>query len=401
MTDNVLLITMGLEMAENRLVIKNGKVLLADGRLVECDVLAEGGIIIRKIGLGLTGGCEVDAGGALVLPGLIDLHTHGIQFQSSGAGDLKEYAALEAERGTATFYPTLFGPPDESAANMERHRRETDELREVPQIAGFRLESPYLAGLGAGIARDLAPISRDITDMLLDAGGGHVKIWDVSPELPGAPDEISYLTWRGVVCSLAHTMATIDQAKAAINAGARLITHLYDVFPLPQQTEPGVYPAGLVDYLLVEDRVMCEIIGDGTHVDPLNVEKTFRCKTTDRIVFVTDSNFGAGLPSGRYDLPGGWGIAEINGSNNGVRLVDREMGLAGSALTPIDLLRNVVKIFGKDIATASKLCSTTPARLMGLNKGEIRVGRDADFTIIDPEFNVLCTIAAGQVVYKK
>jgi len=70
---------------------------------------------------------------------------------------------------------------------MERHRRISDELRSLPQVGGFRLESPYLTWTGAGLSRDLAPISQEITDLLLDAGGGHIKIWDVSPELPGRP----------------------------------------------------------------------------------------------------------------------------------------------------------------------------------------------------------------------
>ena len=110
------------------------------------------------------------------------------------------------------------------------------------------------------------------------------------------------------------------------------MTHLFDTFELPDNThpDPGVYPAGIVDYFLVEDRVMCEIIGDGTHVHPLLVEKTFRCKSPERIVFVTDSNYGAGLPTGEYLLPGSWGNVRIDGCNNGVRMLDRNMALAGT-----------------------------------------------------------------------
>ena len=82
------------------------------------------------------------------------------------------------------------------------------------------------------------------------------------------------------------------------------LLHLFDTFQVPEMTDPGVYPAGLVDYLLLEDRLACEIIADGTHVHPLLIEKSLRCGAYDRVVFVTDSNYGAGLPTGVYALPG-------------------------------------------------------------------------------------------------
>ena len=269
------------------------------------------------------------------------------------------------------------------------------------RLIRIRLESPYLATAGGGMSRDTTSISADITEMLLTAGGGHIKIWDISPELDGACGAIANITGRGIVVSLAHTHATIEQARAAVDAGARLVTHLYDTFMPPAMTEPGVYPAGLTDYLLVEDRVTCEIIGDGTHVPPLLVEKVFRCKTPKRIAFVTDSNLGAGLAPGRYDLPMGWGLAAVDGPNNGVRLVDRGMSLCGSALTPIDAFRNAIRLFGKDIATASRVCSLSPAKLMGLNKGEIVPGQDGDLIIFDDALEILFTLSGGKVVYEK
>ena len=381
-------------------VIRNGRVLLPDGKLVVLDVMIRDGRI-AAMGEELRTQSEVDASDCYVLPGLIDLHTHGIGCQSASLGTLAEYAALEASRGATTFYPTFFGPPEESAEHMRRHRRETEELRQLPQIGGFRLESPYLSFPGGGLSKDLAPIAEQTTSMLQEAGGGHLKIWDVSPELPGALELIKELSDSGIVCSLAHMRATVDQAHAAVDAGARLVTHLFDTFVVPEMVDPGVYPVSVIDHFLVDDRVTCEIVGDGTHVHPLLVEKTLRCKGVERTAFVTDSNFGAGLPSGTYLLPGGYGNALIDGSNNGVRLIDRGMELAGSALTPIDSFRNAVRLFGKDIATASRVSSATPARLMGLNKGEIAVGRDADFVVLDTELELLYTVVAGIVVYAK
>ena len=153
--------------------------------------------------------------------------------------------------------------------------------------------------------------------------------------------------------------------------------------------------------MLIEDRVTCEIIGDGTHVPELLVEKAFRCKPHDRLVFVTDGNFGAGLPPGQYEAGGSWGLVQINGPNNGVRMVDRGMGLAGSALTPVDAFHNAIRLFHKSMAVASQICSLNPAHLMGLNKGEIAPGRDADLIVLDADLELHTTIVAGQIIYQK
>lgn len=382
------------------MVIKGGDVLLPTGQSEKRDILIEDGIISR-IHSDLNAVEQIDASGAYVLPGLVDLHTHGMCFEATTTGSIENYAALEAERGATSLYPAMFGPPEDSAEHMRRHRRETDEFRELPQIKGFRLESPYLAYTGAGLTGDLAPITDDTTNLLLDAGGGLVKIWDISPELPGAIDLIRRLSRDGIVCSFAHTRANIEECRGGVEAGARLVTHLFNTFLVPELVDPGVYPVGIVDYLLVEDRMVCEIVGDSLHAHPLLVEKAFRCKTSDRLVFVSDSNVGSGLPPGQYTLPRGWGNVMIQGPNKGLRIINRGMILAGSAISPIDIFRNVVRIFGKDMATASQVCSRNPARLMGLSTGEVAEGLDADLILLDQDLELLCTIAAGRMVYKK
>jgi len=379
------------------LVLRNGLVS-TDGQQIKADI----GIVdgrIDCIDTDIKAKHEIDASNMIVVPGFIDIHMHGIGFESVTSGDLLHIAQLEAAQGASSFIAALFAPPEESIENLHRHRNATDELKALPQLAGFRLESPYLGYTGAGIPRDLASIKRKLTDSLLDAGNNHILIWDISPEIENACEEISYLSSRGVLCSIAHTRATIDQARAGVDAGARLVTHLYDTFVVPEMIDPGVYPVSLIDYLLTEDRLYCEIIGDGTHVHPILVEKAFRCKGLDSVVFVTDSNLGAGLPDGDYDLPGGWGMARVSGPNNGVRLIDREMGLAGSALTPIGSFRNAIKMFGQDLTTASRLCSLNPARLLNLNKGLIAPGYDADLVVLDRDLNVQWTISRGQIVY--
>lgn len=379
-------------------VVRGGTVVLPNGENRQCDLLLEDGVI-AQIGDNLSGTTMIDAKGAYVIPGFVELHTHGIGFISTEASTLCEFTEAMAARGATRFYPTLFGPPQRTLCLLERHRRETHELQDCPTIAGFRLESPYLAGTGAGLPDNLASIADDLTKQLLAAGGGHIKIWDVSPDLPGAAETIRALTRKGIVCSIAHTNATIDQARAAVDAGIKMVTHLYDTFSVPASTDPGVYPVSLIDYLLLEDRVICEIIADGTHAHPLLVQKALRCKQLARVAFVTDGNYGAGLPDGDYTLPAGWGRVRINGCNNGVRLIDREMGLAGSALTPIDLFRNAVRLFGLSLGDAVQLCSANAAELMGLNTGAISIGKDADLLLLDADLTLRMTIARGTPIF--
>ena len=399
----------GAMMADESLAIRGGRVLFPDGRLAAADVAVRNGRI-EATGAAATGGRVVDASGCVVLPGIIDLHTHGMSGHAAETGDLTAYARTMATLGATTFYPTLFCPTDRAVAHLERHRRETEDLRAVPQVVGFRLESPYLAIPSGGTDRDVEPISAATTARLLAAGarrdgnGSLIGIWDVSPELDGAAAAIAQLSAAGIVCSLAHTQASIAQGRAAVDAGARLVTHLFDVFyhtPERRDPDPDIYAPGLVDYLLLEDRVVCEIIGDGTHVDPLLVEKAFRCKGAERLALVTDSNLASGLPPGRYTMPGHWGDVLIGQPADGVRLPDRGMILAGSALSPIASLRHAVRLFGKDLATASRVCAATPARLLGLNKGEVAPGRDADLIICDAELDLVCTVVAGQVAYHR
>ncbi len=398
-------------MAQVTTVIRNARALHPNGEIVPADVALRGRHIV-EVGATLQGDVTLDAEGGYLLPGLIDLHTHGIRTQTILTGSLEEYARIEAERGTTTFYPTVFGAsPEEMAECLRRHRAETDELRRVPQAPGFRLEGPYLQPgtgspyqerMGLGLESH-ALITPERTRILQEAGAGHIRIWDIAPELEGAAALTAKLASQGIVCSICHTKASIAEARAMVDAGARLVAHLFDTFFQPAATDPdpGVYPAGLVDYLLVEDRVACEIIGDGTHVHPLLVEVAFRCKPPDRLVFITDSNYGADLPPGEYVLPDNGERILVDGPDKGVRELDREMELGGSALTPIDSFRNCLRLFGKDMATASRVWSWAPARLMGLNKGEIAPGRDADLIVLDEDLEVVYTIVAGEVVYHR
>ena len=250
-----------------------------------------------------------------------------------------------------------------------------------------------------GSAGSLSRIEQDITRSLHEASRGTIRVWDVSPELDGAVAFVEWAASAGIVTSLAHTRATIAQTRAAIDAGLSLVTHMYDTFDLAEQTDPGVYPAGLTDYLQIEDRVMVEIIPDAVHVHPFLVEKTLRCKGMDRVVFITDSLRGSGNPPGRY--PGLADGQEVEVTRDrGMRRVGDD-ALSGSCLTQLQGLRNAVGVFGRSIREASILCSRNAARLLRLRKGCLAVGWDADVILLDRDLKLVATVLGGRLMQQR
>ncbi|RLG18686.1 hypothetical protein DRN63_01065 [Nanoarchaeota archaeon] len=342
----------------------------------------------------------------LIIPGLIDIHTHGAGGVDVSKGSIIKFAKFKASEGATACIPTLSLPVDELPQRFKEIKEELSAVEELdfPQIIGFRIEGPFLRHAG-GIDKEVLSkgINQEVIDKILNASNNQIRILDISPELPGAIDVIENLSKRGIICSIAHTRATIEQTKKAVDSGARLVTHFYDTFIVSEPPLPGVYPTSLVDYLLIEDRVSVEIIPDKVHVSSILVEKAFRCKGVQRIIFVTDSNPAAGLPRGRYRLQDSTlgGEIEIFDRNSGVyRAGTKE--LVGSALMPIDCFRNAITLFKRSIEDASQVCSKNPADLLGLNKGELALGRDADIVILDRDsLKVRYTIVAGKVIFSR
>ncbi len=383
------------------MLIRNGQVLHYDRLEPGGDVRIEGGRIaaIGKRFEPYDDEEVLDAEGSYVLPGLIDLHTHGLREVHLQEGGWLDYARYQLEYGVTACLPTLFGPPDTIARAMETALRETDGFRTTPNLLGFRLEMPYLAKPGAGQASALVGIDDETTKSLWETSREQIRVWDVSPELDGAILFIRWAREHGVVTSLAHSRANVEEARRAVEAGLSLVTHFYDTFDLALQTDPGVYPAGLTDYIQIEDRLTVEIIPDGVHVHPFLVEKTFRCKGVDRIAFVTDSVRGAGSPPGIYSglYPGVQ--VEVTADRGVRRLPDN--ALSGSALTQLQSFQNAVRLFGRSVPQASALCSRSPARILGLpGKGYLAAGMDADLILLDPSLNLRATVLGGRVAYR-
>ena len=381
-----------------RVQIRNGKVLWDDA-LVEGTLEMEGGRITGIAVASQGPGAErvIDAKGGYVLPGLIDIHTHGLRDVIVDRDDIFRFSALQLEYGVTACLPTLAGSPAANMARMKTILGQTRDFSLTPNLVGFRPEIMYLADASAGPAASLARPTPELNAAVWDASGGRIRIWDISPEIDGAIPFISWCASQGIVASMAHSSASLAQVRDAVEAGMRLVTHLYDLYPMPKEQDEGVYPGGVTDYINVEDRLSAEIIPDGVHVHPLLVETTLRCKGLDRVAFITDSLRGAGNVPGTYEglIPGE--PVEVT-ADRGIRRISDGI-LSGSALTQLGGLRNAVRKFGRNIAEASRLCSRTPARIIGLeSKGYLAPGMDADVLILDASLELEAVILRGEVV---
>jgi N-acetylglucosamine-6-phosphate deacetylase len=262
------------------------------------------------------------------------------------------------------------------------------------QILGAHLEGPFISPHYAGALNStafLAP-APDVFRRLLLAGEGCLAMMTVAPELPRALSLIGELVEAGVVVSLGHSGASYAQAEAAIKAGARSATHLFNAMAPFHHRAPGLLGAAL-DL----PQVSCELILDGFHVDPVAARLAHRLTGSARMHLVTDAVSAAGLPHGSTAL-----LGETPVRVDADRAVLADGGaLAGSTLTMDVAVANAVRFLGIDLPQAVMLASTNPARLLGLEdrKGAIAPGMDADLTVLDESLRACGTIVAGEWVY--
>lgn len=334
----------------------------------------------------------LDAPGALLSPGFIDVHIHGIAGCDTmrGEADVRAMARSVAAHGVTGFLPTTMSASfkDIRAAleGVGAAMSGTDGAR----VLGCHLEGPYLNRARQGAQPPqfiVAPILDEYRR--LTSGLEHaVKLLTLAPEVPGALELMDVLRDK-VRLSAGHTDATCEQIGEAAAHGLTHITHMFNGMTALNHRAPGVPGAALID-----DRLSVELIADLMHLHRTTLELCYRAKGRDRCILVTDAMEAADRPDGEYAL----GAHRVFVSLGAARLA--EGNLAGSTLTMERAVRNMHRAAGVPLTHALQMATLNPARAIGVPGGEIVPGAPSDLVLLDDDLNVLWTMVGGKMVYQ-
>lgn len=392
----------------NRLIIRNGKVLLPNGIKNGLAVIcAEGKIVDIKPerSYQIQDDDEViDAYGRYVSPGFIDIHVHGgggHDFLDDTVEAFLTIAGMHAKHGTTGIVPTITTcSHDDLFSAFEVYRQAVKMNKEGADFIGLHLEGPFLSRTKSG-AQDPAFILDPTPDKympMLDASDDIVR-FTVAPELPGAIEFGDLLAKRGIIASIGHTDAIDKDVFEAAKHGYSLMTHFYNA--MSSVVKHGIYRvAGAVEAAYLIDDMNVEVIADGIHQPETILKTIYRFKGPNRTALVTDALSGAGMPDGVYKLGSIKDGTDIIKEDGVGKLMDRS-ALAGSMATTDILVRNMIRLAGANLFDAVTMASTTPAKILGIfdRKGSIEVGKDADIVIFNDDIYIDHTIVGGRIVY--
>jgi N-acetylglucosamine-6-phosphate deacetylase len=355
--------------------------LISDGKIREFDTDAESAPIGMRV---------LEADGLTAVPGFIELQLNGAfghDFTSDPASMWVVGGQL-ARHGITAFLPTIVTSERGSvdAALEAFSRPDSASTGAVP--LGLHVEGPFISPARAGahdpaLLRDPDP---DEVQHWADRGG--VRILTLAPELPRALDVIRLASQGGIVVAVGHTDADAATAIAAVDAGARYATHLFNAMPPFRHRAPGAVGA-----LLADGRVTVGLILDRHHLDPIVVSLVERM-AHGRVSLVSDAIAALGLGNGTHRLGG----RTVEVHDGAARLADGT--LAGSA-TPLDVCVRTFAAMTRAPREAIGAVTLIPARLLGLDdgRGELRVGGRADVVLLDAELEVQATIVGGEIAY--
>jgi len=319
-----------------------------------------------------------DAAGRRVVPGFIDVHTHGavgVDVNGADGAGLEKMARFFAGNGTTAWLASVLTDTREQTLRcIDCCREQSRGESGGAQLLGVHLEGPFLSDeyRGAMPAHLLCRGDAELLRSYQSRAEGCIRYITVSPEVPGVPELIPEAVKLGMTVAIGHSGADYDTSMAAIRAGARVCTHTFNAMALLHQHRPAILGAAL------ESDIYCEAICDGRHLHPGIVRLLLKTKGADRVAAITDSIMAAGLPDGNYHL----GVNEVVVEDGDAKL--RDGTRAGSTLTQNTALKNLLSFTGRPLEEILPLLTENPARLIGVfdSKGSIADGKDADLVVL-------------------
>lgn len=383
-----------------------GTVQITDGKLTLCQKGAgTGGTGAGKTGVSAADPVQeqaaghseeeiIDARGLKIVPGFLDIHTHGavgIDVNGATADDLEKIGKFFAKNGTTAWLASvLTDTVEQTEWCIRQYLAYRDSCREGAQLLGIHLEGPFLSPAYKGAMPEelLQKGNAELAARYQKLAEGGIRYMTVSPEVEGVIGMIPALKELGIAVAIGHSGADYDTAMRAIAQGAAASTHTGNAMRLLHQHEPAIWGAAL------ESDIYCEMICDGRHLHPGTVRLYVKTKGTDRVVAVSDSIMAAGLPDGNYHL----GVNEIVVKDGDARLATADVR-AGSTLTSDVALKNLLAFTGRPLEEVLPILTENPARLIGVydKKGSIADGKDADLVLLDADNQIVSVIVRGEV----
>lgn len=317
----------------------------------------------------------IDLGGKTVIPGLVDVHTHGCVGFDTMDAEFDEMCDYLAKNGVTSWLPTTMTVAMEDISKTMN----TNINCKGAQILGFHMEGPYINVKYKGAQNEKYIKTPDIEEFKKLP---NVKMVTIAPEVEGSMEFIKEAKDLCVV-SMGHTDTTYDIAMEAIKNGANCLTHSFNAMPPLHHRNPGLLGAGM------ETGIYAQIICDGLHIHKAVILAMYKIFGTDRLVLISDSMRATGMTDGEYEFGGQTIVVKDAVART------QEGAIAGSTSTLWKCVNKAVE-FGIPFLDAVKMASETPAKMIGVNKGQIKEGYDADFLVLDANNQILDTYIAGE-----
>ena len=339
-------------------------------------------------------GHALDAAGSAVLPGFIDIHVHGgggHSFFTRDPARIEAYAQWAPRNGVTSFLVSLVGnDAEDTCVMLAALKPALTGSNYAAQPLGFHLEGPFINPVRKGAFPEpvlRAPVAEEFV-RYQDAAGGAIRQMTVAPELPGAHDVADAAVGSGCRAAMGHTDASFEEARRGLAGPFSHVTHLFNAMRPLHQRDGGPIAAALLS------DATCELIFDGVHVSSEVLRLAYRNLGPNRTIVVTDNLYLAGTDVAEGTFAGGT-------VRSGAGVARRGDGtIVGSTMTLDDHFRNATRFLNVDLATASQLCSTNAARLLGMqDRGVIGVGAVADFVLLDEALEVVATVCRGRLAY--